>query len=442
MLTMADHATTDVTGTEWRSEPSYILPWLSKGGKRPRPVDRRVLKVVGHKTAGKDEVGNHLTRLRPDAKKANTVAIYRPARSGEDLSDRVGVVSSQLEEVLDSDEVVLTFYPVRDIFYFLVESAYQEGTPVMHISGTNGVETIQKSGMFPRSLDVLITLDTDRNDVVEDLRKRAIWRLAKYRSIEKSDWKHDTNWDYETGSPQDKAKIDAVVNNSLEDMGWFEDVGAKLMPYHAIFDNNKPADDDVRLFLQNRTLDRDVVTNGIALRLNALLTRSELVHQQRDISYDKIDYARIRENYVTDCVVALVGKGPAKSRKGNHLPVSLYGPDIASYVEGRNLSVDRLTGFMSMVRLESSARSKTHKGRHEIILSPSNGGHAIEVADLRAGQLPYDAHVMGVIAERIFRTTGTLPRYEVANGIVKRMVYGLSDRVLGKGRQELSIGYR
>jgi len=430
---------------EERDEGYYFaLPWLTQAP----PVDRLLVKLYGAKTVGKDRVTEHLERINPEFKKAKSIALGRLPRAGESLLASSGI----REDVFDSEKIrgkrALAVYPVDTIVYLLVEEEYTgPQTPLMHISGRDGLETLEKGGNFPHGLEVLITLDTRRADIDDDLRTRAIWRLAKYRDRDQ-DWPHGSDWDYETGTDDDKKRVHDLVAKRLRDIHWFESEGSLVRPYHAIFENNRSLPDDVRCLLPTSMRDRAVVTQGIALRINELFRRIKSQYKPDDPeTYKNIDINALHDTYVRDCYTAFLGNIPRKIKTKRLVTDNdkRLKNAIDKHAETYLLAHGGLFDLLKDVHVVSSKKSRRISGRYNVFLA-SISKHPLTVADITAEDFTYDFHVLGVIAEHVYQTTGTLPRYVVRDGQLKGVLFSLSDRMPtgfdNRFSYELFIGYK
>lgn len=410
------------------------LPWIKEGAV----VEAPLIKLYGAKTVGKDEITNALKKESCRGEKVRNVGVWRGIRQGEELLDNPGIDPGEVQDILGKK--VLAFYPSNGVFYFILEERVTEitdlgKTPVLHIGSRYGVPSVEDSGKFPCSLNVLLTMDTTRSDITDDLRTRAIWRLAKYKD---AIWKHGANWDYETGTPEDKEKVDAQVQKALDSILWLQE-GQKIVPYHAIFENNRPTDNDVRCYIQERIRDKDVVTRDIAHRINELFRRFK-EKLDSGVPYDQINFAALHKAYTRDCLGAVFGKD-INLRKGTTLDYEKVAPALERYADTYGLTQAGLVHVVQDVRVASSGQSQIVRGRQDIFLT-SNDTRPILITDIQAEHFYSTFHVLGVIAEAVFQSTGTLPQYQVENDVVNGMTFSLTDRSIGNKRNQIFIGYR
>lgn len=413
------------------------LPWLKEGNIVSVPI----IKMYGAKTIGKDEITTALKKESCNGEKVRNLGVWRGLRQGEEFPNIPGIDPAMLQDIVEKK--VLAFYPSSGILYVVLEENVTRiidtgKTPVLHIGSRYGVPTIEQSGKFPHSLNILLTMDRTRTDFNDDLRTRAIWRLAKYSSNPDSTWTYGPDWNYKNGNLEDKTKVDKQVQKTRDNITWLEEEGSKIISYHAIFNNNKPSDDDMRCYVRERVRDKDVVTHDIARRINELFRRFK-EKLDNGVSYTEIDFPAIHREYTDDCLAAVFGQDQ-KVKKNTSLAYNQLVQAVHAHADGYGLTEVGLSGIVRNVRVASFEQSQAVKGRRDILLI-STDERPIFITDVQAEHFYSKFHILGVIAEAVFQQTHTLPQYQVENGVVKGLTFSLTDRSVGNKRSQLFIGY-
>ncbi len=411
---------------------------------------QRGIILVGCRRVGKEGITTALEKYITESGKATCEVIGRNQRTNESHSTGSGIVSSTLEEIINTP-ALLAYIEQEGIgegldgntpLYVVPPSAIKDNT-ILHVISPSALNTIVSDGKFPYFLRVLISLDPNRDGFYDDAVNRISARLSRIKRFENIPRPFDLEQqtDLEGQSTHQGIKYAPLVRKELEYMILRNDEFVESSNLcHARYYNPAPTTDEFHFLeaiwgsVNNTLMDMigrriaslyDYANYDYANRALFVSSTSKNDHSTSTINtIDDINFSDLHRSYINKCISSLFSRDlPQDLQVGDAFLRDLY--TNMEYLNSKtHIKPKFLKRIIKKIRI-SNIEMDEH-GSVVIYIPKPKKRQNIRPEDIRDfGCKNYVPFL--TVMKRIEDETKTRPTLLVENGFLIGLRYALSD---------------